>query len=235
MNIFLGELIGSFLLILIGNGVVANVVLNKTKGNNSGWIVITIGWSMAVFVAVFVASKFSGAHLNPAVTVGMVIMKKIPSADLAPYFGGQFIGCLAGAFFNWVAYKQHFDETENQRYQLASFCTSPSIPNTLANLTTEIIATFVLVLGVFFIISPDPTLGSIDALPVAFLVLAIGLGLGGPTGFAINPFRDLCPRIMHSILPISNKGSSNWGYAWIPVVGPFIGGILAALVFKLLP
>ena len=235
MNIFIGELLGSFLLVLLGNGVVANVVLTKTKGNNSGWIVITLGWAMALFVAVFVASKFSGAHLNPAVSVAMVMMGKIASSDLPQYFGGQFLGCLVGALAVWIAYRQHFDATQNQGSQLAAFSTGPEIRNSAANLTTEIVGTFILVLGVLFIISPDPSLGAIDALPAAFLILAIGLGLGGPTGFAINPFRDLCPRIMHSILPMTNKGSSDWGYAWIPVVGPFIGAILAAVVFKALP
>jgi glycerol uptake facilitator protein len=235
MNIFIGELLGSFLLVLLGNGVVANVVLTKTKGNNSGWIVITLGWAMALFVAVFVASKFSGAHLNPAVSVAMVMMGKLEASDLLPYFGGQFLGCLVGALAVWITYRQHFDSTQNQGSQLAAFSTGPEIRNSAANLATEIVATFILVFGILFIISPDPSLGAIDALPVAFLILAIGLGLGGPTGFAINPFRDLCPRIMHSILPMTNKGSSDWGYAWIPVIGPFIGGILAALVFKALP
>jgi glycerol uptake facilitator protein len=235
MNIFIGELLGSFLLVLLGNGVVANVVLTKTKGNNSGWIVITLGWAMALFVAVFVASKFSGAHLNPAVSVAMVMMGKLEASDLLPYFGGQFLGCLVGALAVWITYRQHFDSTQNQGSQLAAFSTGPEIRKSAANLATEIVATFILVFGILFIISPDPSLGAIDALPVAFLILAIGLGLGGPTGFAINPFRDLCPRIMHSILPMTNKGSSDWGYAWIPVIGPFIGGILAALVFKALP
>ena len=235
MNIFIGELLGSFLLILIGNGVVANVVLNKTKGNNSGWIVITFGWAMAVFVAVFVASKFSGAHLNPAVSVALAMMEKIKWTDLPQYFAGQFLGCMTGALVAWITYKQHFDATDNEGLKLGSFCTRPSIRNTAANLTTEIVATFVLILGVLFIIAPSSSLGALDALPVALLVMAIGLGLGGPTGFAINPFRDLGPRLMHALLPITNKGSSEWSYSWIPVVGPFIGAILAVAVFKALP
>ena len=234
MNSFLYELIGTALLVLLGNGVNANVVLNKSKGQNSGWIVIAFGWAMAVFVGVYVSAAQSGAHLNPAVTIGLAVADKF-DWDLVPiYIAGQFTGAMIGAFVNWVAYKKHFDETSDAGAKLAVFSNSPAIPNIPFNLATEIIGTFVLVFGVFFITGADIKLGSLDALPVALLVLGIGLGLGGPTGYAINPARDLGPRIMHFILPIKDKGSSGWSYSWIPVVGPLVGGILAALVFKML-
>ncbi|MBK6380639.1 MAG: aquaporin family protein [Chitinophagaceae bacterium] len=234
MNNFLFELIGTAFLILLGNGVVANVVLNKTKGNNGGWIVITFGWAMAVFVGVYVAAAKSGAHLNPAVTIALAAADKFEWALVPVQIAGQFAGAMIGSFLVWVTYKKHFDETEDADARLAVFCTSPAIPNILFNVATEIIGTFALVFGVFFITGADAGLHSLDALPVALLVLAIGLSLGGPTGYAINPARDLGPRIMHFILPMKDKGSSGWGYSWIPVVGPVIGGILAALVFKML-
>jgi glycerol uptake facilitator protein len=234
MNNFLYELIGTAFLILLGNGVNANVVLSKTKGHNSGWIVIAFGWAIAVFVGVYVSAAHSGAHLNPAVTIGLAAADKFDWALVPVYIGGQFAGAMIGAFVNWIAYKKHFDETEDADAKLAVFCNSPAIPNVPFNLATEIIGTFALVFGVFFITGADAGLRSLDALPVALLVLGIGLGLGGPTGYAINPARDLGPRIMHFILPIKDKGSSGWGYSWIPVVGPLIGGILAALVFKML-
>lgn len=235
MNIFYGELIGTFLLILLGNGVVANVVLNKTKGGNGGWIVITFGWAIAVFVAVFVAAKSSGAHLNPAITVALAILEKIKWADVPSFIGGQLIGAMLGAFFVWAAYWQHFKATESVELKLASFSTGPAIRNVYHNLFSEIVGTFVLVFAVLHIIAPSNSLGALDALPAALLVLGIGLSLGGPTGYAINPVRDFGPRVMHSILPMGAKGSSDWSYAWIPIVGPFIGGILAALVFMIVP
>ena len=232
MNAFTAEIIGTFLLILLGDGVVANVVLNRTKGNESGWIVITFGWAIAVFTGVFVAGKVSGAHLNPAVSLALAYLNKIHWVDLPLYIGGQFIGAMLGAFFVWVAYKQHFDATDDAVRKLAVFCTGPAISNPVFNLLTEMIGTFVLVFGVLFMVKPDNSLGALDALPVALLVLGIGLSLGGPTGYAINPARDLGPRIMHAILPIKGKGYSDWKYSWVPVVGPLLGGILAALVFK---
>jgi glycerol uptake facilitator protein len=239
MSPFVAEIIGTAFLILLGNGVVANVVLNKTKGNNGGWIVITFGWSIAVFVGVYIAAAYSGAHINPAVTIALAIADKFDWALVPMYIGGQFIGAMLGAFLVWVAYKKHFDETADADAKLAVFCNTPAIPNTPFNLLTEIIGTFALVFGVFYIAGAhindvEVKLGSLDALPVALLVLGIGLSLGGPTGYAINPARDLGPRIMHAILPIKDKGSSGWGYSWIPVVGPIVGGLLAALVFKLL-
>ena len=234
MNNFLFEMIGTSFLILLGDGVVANVVLNRTKGNNSGWIVITFGWGIAVFVGVYISAAHSGAHLNPAVTIAMAIADKFEWAKVPIYIGGQFAGAMIGAFLVWVSYKKHFDETTDGEAKLAVFCNSPSIPNTFFNLVTEIIGTFALVFGIFFITGADMKLGSLDALPVALLVLGIGLSLGGPTGYAINPARDLGPRIMHALLPIKNKRDSNWRYSWIPVIGPLIGGILAAFLFRIL-
>lgn len=234
MNIFTSELIGTAMLILLGNGVVANVVLNKTKGNNSGWIVIAFGWAMAVFIGVFISSKVSGAHLNPAVTFALAYLGKIESSLILSYIGGQMLGAMIGSLLVWAAYKQHYDATEDTAAKLATFSTGPAIRKPLNNLITEAIGTFVLVFAVLFIIAPDNSLGALDALPVAFIVLAIGLSLGGPTGYAINPARDLGPRIMHAILPIGKKGSSDWGYSWIPVIGPIIGGLLAAMAFEIL-
>ena len=232
MNIFTGEILGTFFLILLGNGVVANVLLNKSKGQKSGWIVITFGWAIAVFVGVFVASKASGAHLNPAVTVALAMLEKISWKDVPHYVAGQMIGAMLGSLAMWLSYKKHFDETEDVALKLAIFSTGPAIRKPFYNLITEIIGTFVLILAILFIITPSSSLGALDALPVALLVLGIGLSLGGPTGYAINPARDLGPRIMHAILPLGKKGSSDWAYAWVPVVGPLIGAVLAALLFE---
>ena len=232
MNIFTGEMTGTALLILLGNGVVANVVLNKTKGQNSGWIVIAFGWAIAVFVGVFVASKPSGAHLNPAVTLALAILGKISWNDVPQYIAGQMLGAMTGSFLVWAAYRQHFLQTEDLAGKRAVFCTTPAIRSVVHNLVTETIGTFVLVFAVLFIIAPANSLGALDALPVALLVLGIGLSLGGPTGYAINPARDLGPRIMHAILPLGTKTGNDWQYAWIPVVGPCIGACLAALVFS---
>lgn len=240
MTPFIAEIIGTTLLILLGNGVVANVVLKGTKGNNSGWIVITTAWALAVFVGVTVAGPVSGAHLNPAVTIGLAVAKKI-SWNLVPsYIVAQMIGAMAGAFLVWLFHKDHFTITEDEGGKLACFSTGPAISKPVSNLISEVIGTFVLVFVVFYIndanisISSDPSakigLGTVGAFPVAFLVWAIGLSLGGTTGYAINPARDLGPRIMHAILPI--KGSSQWSYAWIPVIGPVIGAMVAALLFN---
>jgi glycerol uptake facilitator protein len=233
-NIFIGELIGTFLLILLGNGVVANVVLNKTKGNSSGWMVIAFGWGMAVFVGVFAVSKISGAHLNPAVTVGMACLGKVEPANILPYIGGQMLGAMTGATAVWLAYKQHFDATADASLTLAVFSTGPAIRSTPHNMLTEFIGTFALLFALFLIKPPTYSSGSLDALPAAFVVLAIGLSLGGPTGYAINPARDLGPRIMHAILPMPNKGKSDWGYAWIPVIAPLLGAVAAALLYMAL-
>jgi glycerol uptake facilitator protein len=232
MNIFTAEVLGTFLLIIFGDGVVANVVLSRTKGHNSGWIVISFGWAMAAFVGVYVASKASGAHLNPAVTLALFSIGKIPLNVLHEYIGGQMLGAMLGALGVWVTYRQHFNETEDAAMKLAVFCTAPNIRSPLQNFITETLVTFVFVIGVLFILAPSSSLGALDALPVGLLVLAIGLCLGGATGYAINPARDLGPRIMHAILPIPRKGSSDWGYSWIPVFGPITGGLLAAFLFQ---
>jgi glycerol uptake facilitator protein len=234
MNNFLFEMIGTAFLILLGDGVVANVVLNKTKGNNGGWVVITLGWGIAVFVGVYISAAHSGAHLNPAVSIALATAGKFDWANVPLYIGGQFAGAMIGALLVWIAYKKHFDETTDADAKLAVFCNSPAIRNTAFNLATEIIGTFALVFGIFFITGADAGLRSLDALPVALLVLGIGLSLGGPTGYAINPARDLGPRIIHFILPIKNKRDSDWSYSWIPVAGPIIGGLTAALAYNMI-
>jgi glycerol uptake facilitator protein len=235
MSPFVAELIGTALLIILGDGVVANVVLNKTKGNNSGWIVITFGWGIGVFVGVYAATTLgSGGHLNPAVTIAMASLGKFEWAMVPQFIAAQMLGAMAGAFIVWLCYRQHFDQTNNSAAQLAVFCTGPEIRSPLNNIISEIVGTLVLVLGVLLMSKPDMKLGTLDALPVGLLVLGIGLGLGGTTGYAINPARDLGPRIMHALLPMKHKGSSDWSYAWIPVLGPIIGGLLAGLIFKLI-
>lgn len=232
MSPFIGEFFGTALLILLGGGVVANVVLNKTKGQSSGWIVITFGWAMAVFLGVYASTNLGGSgHLNPAVTIALATFGDFDKSLLLPYIGAQFAGAFTGAVLVWIAYKQHFDATEDGGLQLAVFSTAPAIRNPVYNLATEIIGTFVLLFGALTISKPGANLGALDALPVALLVLGIGLSLGGPTGYAINPARDLGPRIAHFVLPMPNKSSSDWSYAWVPVVGPVIGGLLAALLF----
>lgn len=232
MNIFTSELVGTAILILLGNGVVANVVLNKTKGNNSGWIVIAFGWAMAVFVGVFMSSKTSGGHINPAITLALAYLGKVEPSLVPSYIGGQLSGAMLGSLLVWLTYRQHYIATDDTAAKFATFSTGPAIRNPASNLITEAIGTFVLVFAVLFIIAPASSLGALDALPAAFVVLAIGLSLGGPTGYAINPARDLGPRIMHALLPIGKKGSSDWAYSWVPVVGPVIGALAAAMVFK---
>ena len=235
MSPFIGEFMGTMLLIILGDGVVANVVLNKTKGQNSGWIVITFGWAMAVFLGVYASLKLGGSgHLNPAVTIAMTAFADFDSSLLVTYIGAQFAGAIAGATIVWLAYKQHFAATIDKDLKLAVFCNAPAIRSLGNNLVTEIIGTFVLVFGALAMSPAASTLGSLDALPVGLLVLGIGLGLGGPTGYAINPARDLGPRIAHFILPIPGKRDSDWGYSWIPVLGPIVGALIAAYLFKLL-
>ena len=235
MHPFLGEFIGTAILIILGDGVVANVVLSKTKGNNSGLIVIAFGWAIAVFTGIFVASHFSKAHLNPAFTLAAAYVGNGFSwADVPVYIGGQLTGAMTGAVIVWLAYKLHFVATPDGDAKLAVFCTGPAIRSTPNNIITEMIGTFVLVFAALYIAAPATTLGALDALPVALVVLGIGLSLGGPTGYAINPARDLGPRIIHFILPIPGKRDSDWSYSWIPVLGPFMGGLLAAVAFKLL-
>lgn len=231
---FLAEIIGTALIIAFGNGVVANVVLAKTKGHNSGWIVISFGWAIAVFIGVYASAAASGAHLNPAVTISLAAIGDFPWKDVPVYIASQIAGAAIGQVFVWLNYKQHFDATEDAAAQLACFSTGPAIRNFPHNLLTEITATFIFILAILFITKPEMKLGALDALPVAFLVLGIGLSLGGPTGYAINPARDLGPRIVHSLLPIKGKGSSDWSYAWVPIIGPIIGGLLAAFFFQFL-
>ncbi len=232
MTPFIAEIVGSALLILLGNGVVANVVLKKTKGNEGGWVVIAMGWGLAVFAAVFVVGPISGAHINPAVSLGLALAGKFPWADVPYYVVAQLIGSFLGAVLVWLHYHPHFASTKDQPSKLAVFCTGPAIRSTPWNFVSELIGTFVLVFGVLHLASPEVGLGALDALPVGLLVLAIGLSLGGTTGYAINPARDLGPRLAHAMLPISGKGPSDWGYAWIPVAGPVVGGLLAAGLFN---
>jgi glycerol uptake facilitator protein len=234
LSIFGAEVIGTALLILLGNGVVACVLLNLSKGQNAGWIVITFGWGMAVMVGVFAIGQFSGAHLNPAVTIGFWVAGTIDGGDVPAYIAGEFVGAFIGAVLVWVSYLDHWKETEDPGLKLACFSTAPAIRNPVANLLTEIIGTFVLVFGVLAFFANQATADTgLGGLIVGLLVLSIGLSLGGPTGYAINPARDLGPRIIHAILPIAGKGGSDWGYSWIPVVGPIVGGIIAALAYKL--
>jgi glycerol uptake facilitator protein len=234
LDIIPAEIIGTAILILLGDGVVAAVLLNHSKAQNSGWIVITWGWGMAVMVAVYAVGQFSGAHLNPAVTLGLWINGNIDGGDVPQYLIGEFVGAMLGAFLVFLAYYQHFAATEDPGLKLAVFSTGPAIRNTGWNLVTEVIGTTVLVLGVLGITDPGNKgvgTASLGGLLVGLLVLVIGLSLGGPTGYAINPARDLGPRIMHAILPIPGKGPSDWGYSWIPVVGPLIGGAIGALIY----
>ena len=239
MSPFVGEIIGTMLLILLGDGVVAGVLLNKSKSQNGGWIVITVAWAMAVFVGAYSVATISGAHLNPAVTIGLAVAGKFSWGDVPLYIIAQFIGAFIGATLVWLHYYPHWGETPDQGAKLGVFCTGPAIRNTMWNLISEIIGTFVLVFGILaikgFTVTGMPgaavSPGALGILPVALLVLVIGLSLGGTTGYAINPARDLGPRIMHAILPIAGKGDSDWGYSWIPVVGPIIGGALGGLLY----
>jgi len=232
MSPFVSEFVGTALLITFGNGVVANVVLDKTKGQQGGWIVITFGWAMAVFIAVYVAALGSGAHLNPAVSLALAILGKLEWTQVPIYVAAQLTGAMIGQVIVWLSYRDHYRITNNKDLLLATFCTSPAIPHKLNNFISEMIGTFILIIGVLFIVSPSTSLGSLDALPVALLVLGIGLSLGGTTGYAINPARDLGPRIVHQLLPLTHKGSSEWHYSWVPILGPLTGSVLATLVFQ---
>lgn len=244
MTEFLAELIGTAILILLGGGVVANVVLKNTKGNNSGWIVITFGWGFAVFVAVAVVGPYSGAHINPAVTIGLAISGLFPWAKVGIFILAQMLGAALGAFLVWLTYYDHFKATEDKGGILAVFSTGPAIRNYPMNFITELIGTFLLVFSVFYLTGASFLcqemndvkigLGSIGAIPVAFLVTVIGLSLGGPTGYAINPARDLGPRIVHALLPIKHKGGSDWAYSWVPVIAPIVGAALAAGLYLII-
>lgn len=230
MSSFAGELLGTALLVLLGDGVVANVVLKQTKGEASGWIVITLAWGMAVFVAVAAVAPSSGAHINPAVTLGLALSGSFPWSQVPAYWTAQMLGAALGAAVVFLVYRTHFAVTEDKEAKLAVFCTGPAIRSAVDNFLAELVGTFVLVLVVLKMARPQIGLGALDALPVGLLVLAIGLSLGGTTGYAINPARDLGPRVVHALLPIPGKRDSDWAYAWIPVAGPMAGALLAALV-----
>ncbi|WP_302983693.1 MIP/aquaporin family protein [uncultured Muribaculum sp.] len=229
------EFLGTFVLILLGCGVVACVSLKKSKGEGGGWIVVTLAWGLAVFCGVLIAGPYSGAHLNPAVSLGLAVAGKFPWYSVGPFVVAQVLGAMAGAFSVWVFYKDHFDATDIPEAKLGVFATTPAIKNLRRNMVSEIIGTFVLVIVVLFIgddaNASEVGLGSVGALPVALLVVAIGMSLGGTTGYAINPARDLGPRIVHSLLPMKGKGSSRWDYGFVPVLGPLIGGSLAAVAY----
>ena len=232
MNPYLAEFLGTAILVIFGNGVVSNVVLSRTKGNGGGWIVITAGWGMAVFVAVFCVAKYSDAHINPAVTVAMVAAGKLAIGKFFGYVAAQMIGGIIGGMLVWLFYKEHFNVTDDPNAKLACFCTAPNIRNIPMAFVCETIGTFLLVLPIFLIQPSGVGLGAIGALPVGLLVFAIGMSLGGTTGYAINPARDLGPRIAHAIVPIPGKRDPDWSYAWVPVVAPMLGGLLAAGVAK---
>jgi glycerol uptake facilitator protein len=231
MTPFLAEFLGTSIMMIIGNGVVANVVLPKTKGNNGGLISIVLGWTIAVFVGVYISNSASGAHLNPAVTIAFASAGKF-SWELVPsYLLAQLLGSMLGAFVVWMVYKDHLNACEHAGDQLACFSTGPSIRRLPQNFIVETVASFIFILGIFYIKPAGVELGTFSALPVALLVAGIGFGIGGPTGWAINPARDLGPRIMHFVLPIKRKGPSDWAYAAIPIFGPIVGGILAAIIY----
>lgn len=233
MGAYMGEFVGTFILLLLGCGVVANVALKKSNGNGGGWIVITTGWGFAVAIAAYSVGWVSGAHLNPAVTIGLAAIGAFEWKLVPGYIVAQMIGAFLGAVVNYLAYKEQFDATEDAATKLGVFSTGPAVNNPLWNLITEIIGTFVLLFGILAITNANNNLGGMGTFLVGVLVWGIGLSLGGPTGYAINPARDLGPRIAHALLPLKNKGDSNWGYAWIPIVGPIIGGILGAVVYNI--
>lgn len=233
MHAYLAEFFGTMLLVILGDGVVAGVVLKRTKSENAGWLTIVVAWGLAVTLAVFAVGDYSDAHLNPAVTIGLLVDGSFPSDLVVGYILSQMAGAFVGAIIVWLHYLPHWKETPDAAAKLAVFSTSPALRNTVTNLLSEIIATAVLILGLLFLGANEFTHG-LKPVIVGLLIIAIGLSLGGPTGFAINPARDLGPRLAHFILPIHGKGSSDWSYAWIPVVGPIIGGVLGALVYNAL-
>jgi glycerol uptake facilitator protein len=243
MQAYIAEFIGTMILIILGDGVVAGVLLRNSKAENSGWIVITFGWAMAVAIAIYCVYQFSGGLINPAATIGLAVAGQLDWSVVPGYIIAQFLGAFVGAVIVWLAYLAHWGETEDEGLKLGVFCTAPAIYNTPANLITEIIGTFVLVFGVLGIVANAGAAGGeaatiigsgLNPLLVGLLVLGIGLSLGGPTGYAINPARDLGPRIAHAVLPIAGKGGNDWGYSWIPVVGPIIGGILGGVTWIIL-
>lgn len=244
MSPAVGEFIGTALLVILGNGVVAGALLDKSKAHGAGWMAITSGWAFAVFVAVFTVSSVSGAHINPAVTISFAALGIFPWAQVASYIVAQIAGAFTGAIIVWLAYLKHWSVTPEADLKRAAFCTSPAIRCYPSNVLTEAIGTFVLIFGILAMkgavqksLNGDVVpidLGALGALPVAILVWAIGLSLGGPTGYAINPARDLGPRLAYALLPVAGKGPSDWAYAWVPVIGPIIGGLLAAAAYAAL-
>ncbi len=247
MSPYIAEFVGTMMLILFGNGVVANVVLDRTNGNDSGWIVISAGWGIAVFIGAFCASQFSGAHLNPAVTVAMVVAGKTLAGSAIGYIVAQMLGAMTGSGLVYLFYREHFKATDDADNKLGCFCTSPAIRNLPQAFFCEVIGTFALILPIFLMVTPSLIqgdastesdavlgLGSLGLLPVGLLVFGIGLSLGGTTGYAINPARDLGPRLMHALLPIPGKRDSDWSYAWVPVLGPIVGAVLAVMVYWLI-
>lgn len=230
MSAFMAELVGTAIILLFGGGVVAGVVLNKTKSQNSGWIVITVAWAIGVTLGIFASGPISGAHLNPAVTIALATIGKFDWALVPSYIAAQFLGAMIAVTLVWLAYKDHFDATEDKGAKLAVFSTGPAIRNTMSNFMTEFVATFVLMFVILAIGTTKFTEG-LTPMAVGLLILGLGLSFGGPTGYALNPARDLGPRIMHMLLPISNKGDCDWSYAWIPVVAPICGAVVAALTY----
>lgn len=233
MSPYLAEFLGTMLLIVLGDGVVANVLLRGTKGENAGTLFVVIGWGLAVTLSVYAVGRISGAHLNPAITLALAIAGDFPSSQVAGYILAQMAGAFGGAILVWLFYLPHWGKTEDPGYKLAVFCTAPAVRSTFSNLFSEIFATMILVLAILFI-GANKFAEGLNPLVVGGLIISIGLSLGGTTGFAINPARDLGPRFAHFILPIPGKGHSDWGYSWIPVVGPFVGGILGAWLFNVL-
>lgn len=233
MTPYLAEFLGTMLMILLGNGSVAGALLKNSKSENDGWLTIVIGWGLAVTVAIYAVGPISGAHLNPAITIALSVSGDFPADQVIGYVIAQFAGAFAGAILVWLHYLPHWNKTESASRKLAVFCTAPAIRSTPGNLVSEIIATLVLVLAILFI-GANEFVAGLNPLVVGGLIISIGISLGGPTGFAINPARDLAPRLVHFILPISGKGASDWSYSWIPVVGPLIGGVVGAWLFKAL-
>jgi glycerol uptake facilitator protein len=247
MQAYMAEFVGTLILVLLGDGVVAGVLLKDSKAENAGWVAITFGWGLGVAIAVYAVGAISGAHINPAVTLGLASIGVHPWAEVPGYIIAQLLGGFVGAVLVWLAYLPHYNRTEDPELKLATFCTIPEIRNFAANFLTEVIATAMLVFGVVAIVANVQRLAEVSTIDlsavyaigllpliVGLLVVVIGLSLGGPTGYAINPARDLAPRIAHAVLPISGKGGSDWSYAWIPVVAPLVGGVIGALAYRLL-
>ena len=233
MSTYLAELLGTATLVLLGDGVVAGVALNKSKAKDGGWIVVTVAWAVAVAISAWIFGPISGGHFNPALTIALAAIGNFAWSEVPVYIASQFIGAILGAALVWLTYLAHWKETEDQATKLGVFCTAPAIRNVGANLITEIIGTFILVFGILGL-GETKMADGFGTFAVGLLILIIGLSLGGPTGYAINPARDLGPRIAHAILPIAGKGGSDWGYAWIPVVGPIIGGLLGGLLYTVI-